>query len=82
MCGFGLHLESRPHRFDRIYFRNKKKWDFWMHRCCVDDSGERYGWGRVLDYIGIDWRDPEHWWMTKGQINGQGSIFDFMEVTA
>ena len=29
-----------------------------MYRCCVDpETGERYGWGRVLDYIGVPWED-------------------------
>ena len=37
---------------------NEKEWDFWMNRCVTDEeTGERYGWGRVLDYIGIEWRD-------------------------
>lgn len=75
MCGFGIQLEERPHRFDRLYERNPKEWDFWMNKCCVDDDGMLYGWGRVLDYIGIEWRDPEHWYLAK-RIPGQMSIFD------
>lgn len=56
MCGFGIHLESRPHRFDQLYERNPKEWDFWMKNCCTDEStGEKYGWGRVLTYIGVPW---------------------------
>ena len=47
MCGFGIHLEKRPHRFDRLYERNPKEWDFWMNEM---------GWGEVLDYIGVEWR--------------------------
>lgn len=58
MCGFGIQLEKRPHRFDRLYQDNPKEWDFWMNRCCTDENGEKYGWGRVLDYIGVGWR-PE-----------------------
>lgn len=58
MCGFGIHLEKRPHRFDRLRERNPKEWEFWMYRCCTDTkTGERYGWGRVLDYIGVGWED-------------------------
>ena len=58
MCGFGIHLESRPHRFDRLRERNLKEWEFWMYRCCTDPvTGEKYGWGRVLDYIGVPWED-------------------------
>ena len=80
MCGFGIQLESRPHRFDRLFERNPKEWDFWMNSCCVDDDGVKYGWGRVLDYIGIPWRDPEHWYLDeKGKmIPGQTNLFNFM----
>lgn len=58
MCGFGIHLEKRPHRFDLLRERNLKEWEFWMYWCCTDQkTGEKYGWGRVLDYIGIPWED-------------------------
>lgn len=50
MCGFGIQLEKRPHRFDRLFERNPKEWEFWMIEM---------GWGAVLDYIGVGWR-PEH----------------------
>lgn len=67
MCGFGIQLEKRPHRFDLLYRENQKEWEFWMYRCCVDEDGNCYGWGRVLDYIGIDWT-PES---LSGQLDGQ-----------
>lgn len=58
MCGFGIHIEPRPHRFDRLRERNEKEWHFWMYECVTDpDTGEKYGWGRVLDYIGVPWED-------------------------
>lgn len=58
MCGFGIHLENRPHRFDRLREDNPAEWEFWMYRCCTDkETGEKYGWGRVLDYIGVEWED-------------------------
>ena len=58
MCGFGIHLEERPHRFDRLREDNPKEWEFWMYKCCTDPkTGEKYGWGRVLDYIGVEWED-------------------------
>lgn len=28
-----------------------------MNRCCFDENGTPYGWGKVLDYLGIGWRD-------------------------
>ena len=51
MCGFGIHIEHRPHRFDRLRQDNPKEWEFWMYK---------QGWGKVLDYIGVRWEDiPE-----------------------
>lgn len=58
MCGFGIQLEKRPHRFDRLREDNPKEWEFWMYQCCTDpETGEKFGWGRVLDYIGVKWED-------------------------
>jgi hypothetical protein len=48
MCGFGIHIEKRPHRFDRLREDNPKEWKFWMYDM---------GWGGVLDYIGIEWEN-------------------------
>lgn len=48
MCGFGIHIEDRPHRFDRLREDNPKEWEFWMYKM---------GWGKVLDYIGVKWED-------------------------
>jgi len=48
MCGFGIHIEQRPHRFDRLREDNPKEWEFWMYKM---------GWGKVLDYIGVKWED-------------------------
>ena len=43
-----------------------------MYRCCTDlDTGNKYGWGRVLDYIGVDWEDV---------LGVQMSFADFPEV--
>lgn len=54
MCGFGIHLEKRPHRFDQLKERNPREWQYWMYECCTDEvTGEKYGWARVLDYIGV-----------------------------
>ena len=56
MCGFGIHLEKRPHRFDLLRKQNEKEWHYWMYECCEDENG-KYGWGRVLDYIGVEWEN-------------------------
>lgn len=48
MCGFGIHMEKRPHRFDRLRESNPNEWRFWMYDM---------GWGHVLDYIGVPWED-------------------------
>ena len=59
MCGFGIHLEKRPHRFDLLWERSPKEWDMWMNHVCQKENGEWYGWGHVLDYVGVEWRDPQ-----------------------
>lgn len=54
MCGFGIHMEKRPHRFDILKERNPSEWEYLMYKCCTDEvTGEKYGWARVLDYIDI-----------------------------
>lgn len=73
MCGFGIHLEKRPHRFDRKRQENRKEWDYLMYHMVKDkETGEEYGWGKVLDYIGVGWEDIPP---------VQMSLFDFMEDT-
>ena len=57
MCGFGIHMEKRPHRFDLLYESNQKEWDYLMFHMCKDKDGNDYGWAKVLDYIGVGW-DP------------------------
>lgn len=58
ICGFGIHLEQRPHRFDKMYKENPKAWQYWMYECCTDVDGEKYGWGKVLSYCNVGW-NPE-----------------------
>lgn len=67
MCGFGIHMEERPHRFDLLWERNPGEWEMWMHRVCQDQDGNWYGWGKVLDYIGVPWKHPELWVEAKRQ---------------
>jgi len=49
MCGFGIHMDKRPHHFDLLREENPKEWRFWMYD---------QGWGRVLTYIGVGWEEP------------------------
>ena len=75
MCGFGIHMEKRPHRFDLLYESNQKEWDYLMFHICKDKDGNDYGWAKVLDYIGVGW-DPT----TIGDnCKGQMSIDDFLK---
>jgi hypothetical protein len=61
MCGFGIQLErKRPHRFDRLYETNPKEWEYWMKHCYKNEKGEVFGWGKVLDYIGVGWRQEQN----------------------
>lgn len=71
MCGFGIQIEQRPHRFDQLRQRNYKEWEYWMFRCCRDkETGQTYGWGRVLDYIGVGWFDIPY------SVDDQQSFFE------
>lgn len=65
MCGFGIQLEKRPHRFDRLKETSPAEWEFWMTHVAQDHTGEWYGWGKVLNYLGIEWENEP------GQIVGQ-----------
>lgn len=60
MCGFGIHLDKRPHAFDMLFDRNPKEWEFWMNKV---------GWGEVLDYIGVEWRQEGRQQTLFGQID-------------
>lgn len=55
MCGFGIHMEKRPHRFDLLRERNEREWHYWMYECCTDGNGNKFGWAKVLDYIGVEY---------------------------
>lgn len=55
---FIQELDRRGMNAHVLRERNEKEWEFWMYRCCTDpETGERFGWGRVLDYIGVRWED-------------------------
>ena len=59
MCGFGIHLEQRPNRFDMLRERNPREYERLMYHLALDESGEWFGWSTVLDYIGVDHDRPE-----------------------
>lgn len=74
MCGFGIHMEKRPHRFDLLYESNPKEWEYLMFHLCKDKYGNDYGWAKVLDYIGVGWEPST----IGGNCKGQMSLKDFM----
>lgn len=69
MCGFGIQLEKRPHRFDRLKETSPAEWEFWMNHVVQDNTGKWYGWGKVLNYLGIEWENEP------GQIVGQMKLW-------
>lgn len=75
MCGFGIHMEKRPHRFDLLYESNPKEWEYLMFHMRKDKEGNDYGWAKVLEYIGVGW-DPT---TIGGNCKGQMSIDDFLK---
>ena len=72
ICGFGVHMEKRPHRFDLLKERNPKAWQYWMFECCTDAEGNKFGWGKVLDYVGVPYEWDNGCMVNKG---GQLSLF-------
>lgn len=70
MCGFGIHMEGRPHRFDLLRESKPKEWEFWMKHIYQDEDGKWWGFGDVLDYIGVGWEDDPH-----GDLDGQIGLF-------
>lgn len=45
-CMFGVHLEQRPNRFERMKKTHPKLWNYCINKLCV---------GQVLDYMGIEY---------------------------
>jgi hypothetical protein len=44
-----------------------------MYNVAIDEDGHRYGWGRILDYIGVEWENAP------GQVLGQLSMEEWYE---
>lgn len=88
MCGFGVHMDKRPHKFDLLREQRPKEWERLMYHLvredgnygdCSPEGGETpdsgwYGWGRVLDYIGVGWENPPD-----TDCVGQRSLFEETE---
>ncbi len=72
ICGFGIHLEKRPHRFDILREENPKAWKYWMYDVCTDSEGNKFGWGKVLIYIGVPFEWENEYMVNKG---GQLTLF-------
>lgn len=72
ICGFGIHLEKRPHRFDILREENPKAWKYWMYDCCTDSEGNKFGWGKVLIYIDVPFEWENGCMVNKG---GQLTLF-------
>lgn len=70
MCGFGIHLEKRPHRFDQLLERNPRAWRYWMYECCKDEDGQSYGWAKVLNYIGVKYDTEKEFQLEGGEADG------------
>lgn len=71
MCGFGIHMEPRPHRFDLKRAENPKEWEYLMRHLVKRPDGSEYGWGHVLDYIGVEWENPPEC-VLRGQLSMYG----------
>lgn len=63
-CGFGCHLEKYPNRFQRLAKTHPKQYDYIINTL---------GMGKVLDYIGVEYRPN----VNKNQLR-----FDFENLTA
>lgn len=71
MCGFGVHMDKRPNKFDLLHDERPREWERLMTHLVQDENGEWYGWGKVLDYIGIGWENNPF-----TDCVGQMSMFD------
>lgn len=50
ICGFGIQFEkTRPHRFDKLYIEDFKKWDFWINQM---------EYGKIFKHIGFKYEQP------------------------
>lgn len=51
-CGYGCHMDKAPNRFQRLQETHPKQYDY-----CIKDVEENgLGLGKVLDYIGVNYK--------------------------
>ena len=55
-CGFGVHLEKSPNRFEQMKENYPKIWDYCTRP--IEENG--LGMGAVLDYINVKWGKEEN----------------------
>lgn len=61
-CGFGCHLEKEPNRFQRLAETHPKLYDYCINGGEYNEDGiwqpskKGLGMGKVLDYIGVDYK--------------------------
>ena len=65
-CAFGAHLEKGTNRFQRLQKTHPQLWEY----CVKDWSIGGLGMSKVLDYIGVEYKDP---------FIGQVSLFDLAQ---
>lgn len=49
-CGFGVHLEGHPNRFERLKESHPNQWNYVVHKL---------GYDKVLDFIGVSYGQEE-----------------------
>ena len=54
-CMFGCHLEKEPNRFQQMAITHPKQYDY----CIKDVEDGGLGLGKVLDYIGVNYKPIE-----------------------
>jgi len=63
-CLFGIHLEQRPNRFERMKKTHPKQWNY-----CIN----KLGCGEVLDYIGVEYGKNEQLSLEEAMTNDNQS---------
>lgn len=68
-CGFGCHLEKEPNRFQRLSQTHPRQYEYCIGGGEYNEEGkwipskEGLGLGKVLDYIGVDYKWEANKWL-------------------